>query len=378
MYFYTGIVFMVIACLISLACVAIGIAYFSMARQLTRRMRETLGEMETVLAESLEAMRDLESRRDSEQQVVPPMRIALEPLANLSSGGSGVGNVDRIASWLVQHSFDFVGDFEIHPLGEQLKLYLSDDRLLVAAIRMPSVNDVGHVQTSYVEFCCDLGNGQRAGVCNPPNSTVPLDSEAIGKFYEGSVHEDFGLLSRMWLDAKDIVDRYSVIPVNRERITGFFEEAHAAEMDWRIATGGVSEREIRESFAAQGVEATREDIDAIQSHWQIEIENQLAKQSERCRRQMASGRAVLIVHEHCQVNHLLSRVRELLGELQMAQTDLESGIEELRTLLGRFSPRDAIARFRPLLPKPFRYDLVDQISDPIPADIYLFPTVNSR
>jgi len=60
------------------------------------------------------------------------------------------------------------------------------------------------------------------------------------------------------------------------------------------------------------------------------------------------------------------------------ETDLEPAqltriSDELESLLRLFSPREAIARLRPLLPESFRFNLVDQLRKPVEADLYLLP-----
>lgn len=362
------LVFIVIGALIAFSCIALGVAYVIVASRLTRRMRKTVGEMEAILADSIEAVRVLEAQRAAEPSSVPPMRITLEP-ASVRPAVS-VDLVDRIESWILSHGFFPTGDFEVLPHGEQLRTFLSDDRTLVAAIRMDR-----NGKDLYAEFCCDLGNGRRGGVGNPPLDSVQLPPDASGKYFSGRLEDDFQLLSQMWLEAKDIVDNEIVYEVRPEDIRAFFEHAHATEMDTWIACGGLSESEIRDSFEVQGIEASNDDVESIQCQWQSAVERQLASLSSKAREHLRQGSEVLVVHENCISAHLVERLSTLFQENEIHRDrDLAEILAELEILLRRFSPREAIARLRPVLPNHLRYQLIDQLTSPVGADVYRFPS----
>ncbi len=350
--------------------VTIGIAYVIVARRLSRSMSRTVADMERMLVGSLEAARANRLPGSEQLSLVPPMRIHLEPASN-AWDGEGDALVRRIDDWLRQHSFELVGDFIIEELaGERLRVFLSQDRYLVAAIRQSP--DAGE---PYVEFCMDLGKGHRGGVSNPPCGTLQLPSDAIGSFHDVRLSEHFEQLSRMWLEAKELTDEHDVRVVDTGRIAEFYEEAHACEMDFRMAQGGVSEDEIRSAFAAQGVVPSVDDVAEIQEQWQLAIEHHLLDFSARAQNHHYAGGHILIVHNGSVQSYLLHRIVDMLDEVEglegMSREEILSTISELRILLNRFSPREAMARFRPLLPKPVRYNLVDQLKQPIEADLYL-------
>lgn len=329
-------------------------------------MRDTIQEMEDMLSRTLDAtdFRELAVSADG----IPPMQIHLEDSRVDFSGGHPI--VERIDAWLRAHDFDWIGDFAIEELGyEQLRVFLSRDRCLVASIRQ-----LPEAPEPYVEFCFDLGDRQRGGVSNPPNSTLQLPSDAIGRFHAGQLSENFDLLNQMWLEAVELVEAHEVHPVDRQRIAEFFEEAHAAEMEFRIAHGGVSAEEIRYSLAAQGVEPTSADIEHVQQQWQESIENYLLDFSSRGMNHHVGGGEILIVHDGSLPDYLIRRIQGMLEQKEIDEDpgaeDMLQWIVELRSLLDRFSPREAMARFRPLLPQSMRYHLVDQMSHPLEADLY--------
>ncbi|MCA9133242.1 MAG: hypothetical protein KDA45_08805, partial [Planctomycetales bacterium] len=265
--------------LVVLAILALTIAYFIVARQLSLKLQGTVEQMQALLADSIEANGEREDARGSTYDSVPPMRIQLKPLE------SGLWRTEplgaRVDAWLREHSFSAVGDFRVLEIDQEvLRVYLSDDRRLLAALRYQADSP-----QPYVEFCFDLGHGTRGGISNPPGSPIELPPEAVGKYFRGGLNDDFSLLSRMWLEAKELVDEHTVYAIDAEQIAAFFEEAHAAQMDFQLARGGVSEAEIRAAFTAQGIEPSDDDIAHIQQQWQLAIEQRLLELSHRGQRQ---------------------------------------------------------------------------------------------
>ncbi|MCA9191576.1 MAG: hypothetical protein KDB03_07435 [Planctomycetales bacterium] len=359
--------------LVVLAFCTLAIAYLFLARRMTLQLRETVQELDQLLNQSVD-LKNIEeiSSIVSASNCVPPMRISVVPV-QLESWQLGNHEIfQRIENWLTTHSFHHVGDFGVRQIeGEVMRTYLSDDQKLIAAVRNNKDN-----QTPYVEFCFSLGDGTRGGICNPPAATVPLPNDAVGKFYWMDLGDNPELLSRMWVEAKELVDHNKAQSIPPERVANFFEEAHATEMDFRIQRGGLSEDEIRASFAAQHIEPTAVDIANIQSQWQHAIEEYLLDFSPRGCQQYEQGLDVLIVHAASlsdYVAHRLNDALNLAGYETYEEDDLREMQEELLGLLRKFPVREAIARFRPLLPKELRYHLIDQLKSPVEADLYQLP-----
>lgn len=354
--------------------IAIATAYLIMMRRMTLKIRDTIQDIERQLSQAVDlAGKHRPVDTEAVATCVPPMRIHLE---NTASDSAIFGRIGQQAeTWLRQREFRFAGQFVIEELGhEQLRVFLSGDSMLLAAVRLPV-----EAAEPYVEFCFDLGGGQIGGVANPPDATIVLPADAVGKFYAGSLCDNLELLDQMWSEAKALIADHETLPVEENRVAELYETAHACEMDFRIEQGGVSEYEIRQSLLSQGIEACEEDIVAIQEQWQAAIEEHLLDFSSRALNHAHAGRQILIVHNGSIDNYLLHRIRTLLQAMQVIDhvdaEELRESLSELSTLLARFSPREAISRFRALLPEPIRYNLVDQLHYPIEADLYVLPKV---
>ena len=357
------------------AIVVLGIAvvivlYFVVARKITLRVRHSLRDFEAMRGGAIDAdyFRSIEDEEDSEFDV-PPMRIHLKrasPGIWLSENG-----VEEGAKWILNNGFEFVGDYLIEELpGSRLKVFLSDDRWLVATIRQDRGDD-----PAYVEFCFDLGNNQRGGVSNPPNATVPLPDGAIGEHFHDDFYDGVHILPRMLERARVLAEENAELKVDREKIEEFFEAAHAAEMDMRIERGGLTAEEIRLALAHDQQSVSKAEIEVIQRDWQDAIEQFLVEQSPRGAECFDENGEVIAVHDGSLSTFLLDRFCDFYeGESEIEPEDLLRIMGELETLLRLFKPREAIARFRPLLPESMRFSLIDQLRKPVEADLYLLPS----
>jgi hypothetical protein len=361
-------ILVIIGACVVLASFAFAVAYFVLSRRLAHKMQETVDAMEVMLAKSVEA--DAFSvLSDSSPDSIPPMKIRL--LRSDRKLFSDTPLCERIDEWLIAHGFERNGCYVVEELDEEeLCIYLSDDRKLVGSIRQPA-----HALEPFVEFCFDLSDnyhlGYRGGVSNPPEGTLALPSDAIGRHFGGRLSENFGLLSQMWLEAKELVDRHRVQLVSADKLAEFYEEAHAVEMECRMRAGGVTESEVRASFAAQGIEPTDEDVAGIVAQWQTAISEHLLDLSPKAESHLEQGQHVLVVHDSTEREFLTRGLQVFFNSLKDAAPTENDLVGEFRMLLTKFSPRDAVARFRALLPSQFRYRLIDQIRHPVEADFYV-------
>lgn len=365
---------LVIAAMILIATIlVVAIAYSIAMHRITRKLQDTVEEMEGILATKLEAARyELERSYGNGGSSVPPMRIHWESALDKPMVFGRIGT--KVIEWLDANDYRFVGQFIVEEVGgEIIRAYCRRDQRLAALMRLPTDGS-----EAYMEFCFNLGDNEIAGVANPPSSTVPLPPDAIGAYYPEVLSEDFLVLDRMHLEASSLASTHSTEPMPKEPdgLAKLFEDTHATEMDFRLGTGGISEQEIRSAFRRQGDSASEDDIDTIQREWQEAIEKHLLDFSSRGLNYHHSGKKVLIVHDGIVRSYLTDRIRLALEELsvdQEHQIELLDTYDEFHQLLARFSPREAVARFRPLLPQAFRYDLVDQLSQPVEADLYVLP-----
>jgi hypothetical protein len=141
-------------------------------------------------------------------------------------------------------------------------------------------------------------------------------------------------------------------------------------MSSRISEGGVSEQEIREALLRQGLRPTIAQIGLIQRQWQAAIEDYLLEFSARGKNFRYKGDPVLVVHDGSLGTYISSQLHCCLLKRLSDPREASLLCRELEQMLVRFNPREAISRFRPLLPAEWRFELVDQIRRPVAADIY--------
>jgi hypothetical protein len=359
-----------IGAIVVLGITIIFVLYFIVVRRISLRVRQSLRDFEAMQggrAIDADFFRSVESVSESGFDV-PPMRI------HMHQASSEIWMNERVAAegaqWIERNGFEYVGDFLIDELPEsRLKVFLSEDRWLVATIRQDRAN-----HPAYVEFCFDLGDNQRGGVSNPPTGTVPLPDGAIGEHFHENFSAGVEILPKMLERARELVEENDVVKVDRANIEEFFEAAHAAEMDLRIERGGLTADEIRLAFEHDHQSVSSAEIEVIQCDWQGAIERFLIEQSAKSVEHFDDSGEVVAVHDGSLSAFLLNRFNDFYShEVEVEPEELSRIMDELKTLLRLFKPREAIARFRPLLPESQRFSLIDQLRTPVEADLYLLP-----
>lgn len=313
----------------------------------------------------------LESRMEP-RSIIPPMSIFLEPIEHRWHVVDEL--CKRIDLWMQRHHFQRVGYFRVDQWdGEELCAYLSQDRYLVAAVRMAK-----DVVEPYVEFLFDLGDGQRGGTSNPPASVIRPPDDSAGRSFDGRLSTDFLIIDRMYEVACALAKQQEPVPIDPERIAQFYELAHEHEMAQRVHCGGITETEIRDVLLRQGVEPTESQVATLQRQWQLAIEDYLLEFSARGKNRLMDGDHILIVYAGSLRSYLLGQLEPIITNSVQAAHERTKLILDLDQLLNQFDPREAVERFLAILPNNHGIDLVDQIIRPIPADIYAgpFPSEN--
>lgn len=371
----------VIICLLAIASALVlllGLAvviYYCMAvRRFAGRLDSVAQELEVFL-ETRQAQLNPASQDNAGQEpdCIPPMRIHLESDKSLDDAAWLQASGQRCSDWLESQAFVRVGNFVIEELGdERLRIFLSEDGTLIASLRWPAQAD-----EPYLEFCFQLLNGESGGVANPPEATLPLSEDAIGRFFAGRLSDQPDLPARMLAAAKSLAAEHVLARFELSTVPLFYEEAHATEMDLRLSKGGVTREEIEHSLLAQGLPATKSDIERVQNEWQDAIEKHLLDFSSLGLNQVYSGESVMIVYDGSVDEYLVRRLKEILLDLSLvgkvSREEVEQSLREMRELLATFTPREAVARLRPMLPEPIRYHLVDQLDHPLEAEVYVLP-----
>lgn len=368
-----------IGAIVVISIVVLAIFYVLLVRKVTLRIKRSLRDLEQLDSDVLESHfrrlgKDVPTENDDFDDEnfddefddaeatsdVPPMRIHLLSIDHFEQVFQD--EVNLVTNWMRKHGFELIGDYRIPELGNtELRAFISSDQRVVAALRTLDYEP-------YVEFCFDLGKGLRGGVSNPPTATIPLPMDAVGSHLVVDLSDEG--LTKMHQLARTLAEQHEANIVDRNRIVSFFEEAHSTEMDARIQRGGLSEAEIQQSLSNYGSYETR-DVQAVQNDWQTAINHFLIRQSNKVTSRTNEESNVLVVYDASLARLLLDRIRTVYGQLQTQE--LTAKLDELESMLKRFSPREAIARFRPLLPENMRYDLIDQLKKPVEADLYLMP-----
>ncbi len=329
-----------------------------------KRSNEDSHQIQSALTNLNHRLTQLECRLDV-QSTVPPMHIFLEPKDRRWHSRDELCR--KIDQWMSKHDFERLGYFSIEGLNrEELCTYLSHDRLLVGAIRMPL-----DISEPYIEFCFSSGpSGQRGGVGNPPQSTIGTTDGVAGRYFQGSLSVDFSLLDQMHVAARQLLQDHTATPVDPHHIAEFFEEAHAYEMACRVASGGISQQEILEALRRQGVQPTSDQVSAVQCQWQAAIQDYLLEFSPQGKNYLVAGHRLLIVHDGSYVNFLSSQLSQLLKQSLADAQEIGLLCQQLEQLLERFQPRQAISRFCRLIPMACMLRLVDQMRFPVACDVY--------
>ncbi|HBE67672.1 MAG TPA: hypothetical protein DDW52_05935 [Planctomycetaceae bacterium] len=347
----------IVVAILVVLCFVLAAVYLVIAQRIAARMNAAVREMESILADAAP------SRFASYLPGIPPLEIRLAPTAEFESilNPRELSAAQIVQSRLEQLSFRFIGDYVSSYEGEQIRCLLSDDNALLATLRRPAEEEV------YLEFCIDLGEDGAAGVANPPSGTIAPTDTTRGRHFSVGLVANPGIVNEMWLAAKDLLDSHKYCEITPESVASFFERSHASEVAYRLESGGVTSQEIEAAFSAHGKVASREDIQVIQQRWQRAIDRHiLAETGGR-----VAARRVLVVHDSSTPEHLLHQLRRMLDISLEEWPEFEEEYgDQLVAMLRLFSPREAMARFRPYLPAELRFEMLTSVDVPIAADLY--------
>ncbi len=356
-----------------LMLIVLAIAYVTVQRRVSQRLQQAMEEINLLLQAQAESSPS--DGQDTEGQFVPPMRIHFEAATSNLAPFQPHGL--KVHQQLIEWGFELMGQYVVEELQDEcIRIYLDDSQHYIALLRRPQSE-----QEPYIEFCFVSTDGELGGVANPPRSTVQLPADVLGRYYNVSFSEEPGLAARMWSEVQELAEGLECIAIENspESIARIFEDAHAEEMDYRLVSGGLSEAEILQSLSSQGTPVSADDVEMVQASWQAAIEQHLLDFSPRGLNHHILGREILVVYDGSVNSYLINRIGRMLEQWEIvderSRDEIVAILEELQELLNRFTPREAIARFRPLLPQKLRYDLVDQLSMPVEADFYVLSEI---
>ncbi len=344
-----------IGAVVVIAIVVVLVMYYLLVRRVRNRVRQSLREFEDLNVGSIDAA--IAREGDSAGELcfeVPPMRIHLREASHEIWGADAA--VLEATCWIRAKGFEFISDYLIDEAPEaRLRVFLSEDQLLVATIRQDS-QELCRMSSSVLTWAI-IGVAVSAIRPIPPSrsrrmrsaSTFTTTSMMACISCRRCLREPVSLLRSM------VRGEWTLM-----RFVHSSRRPHAHEMDARIERGGLTIDEIRSTLEHSRQAVSPAEIEEIQWTWQDAIDRFLVDQS---RKRFDDADEWLAVHDGSLSTYLYDRLSKYYSEvLRIDSEEFARVSQELKTLLELFQPREAIARFRPLLPSEIRINLVDQTS----------------
>jgi hypothetical protein len=208
-------------------------------------------------------------------------------------------------------------------------------------------------------------------------STAPQGAEldhAPGKTKVYARGTDTAALYRRFLSERR---PEGLVPLSADSFVSFFEKAYADEMDWRNSRGGATEEEIRRIAAASGEEYTDEVIaetrrhnleQAIEGLDEAFRERFLAQTSMSAAEWEKTRERLVFIYDLLTPEHVEQRFVTVQDE-----EDEEDEEPSLPDELAGQPARQAFAALNQSAPPARRFQKLAELSEPVPADVYLAP-----
>lgn len=167
-------------------------------------------------------------------------------------------------------------------------------------------------------------------------------------------------------------------PVSADAFTWTFEQAYARSMDWRNSRGGPTEEEIRRTLETSGKQVTDEEVAAVRAA-QLE---QALEGLEVALRERFLATTRLSAAEWEAVEDRLVFIHDLLPEERVAlvfygaqggDDEDDEDVPEIPRALRGLPARRLFARLNETAPPDRRFEKLDELSEPLPADVYASP-----
>lgn len=168
-----------------------------------------------------------------------------------------------------------------------------------------------------------------------------------------------------------------LVAASADTFASIFEKAYAQSMDWRNSRGGPTEEEIRRTLEASGEEVTEEAVAAVRA---MQLEQALEGLEVALReRFLATTR--LSAAEWEAVDGRLLFIHDLLPEERVALLfyqaqggdEDDEDVPEIPPALRGLPARQLFARLNETAPPDRRFEKLDELSQPLPADVYASP-----
>lgn len=306
---------------------------------------------------------------------VPPMRIRLQP--NRRVRWRDPAYVENVQSLLAEQGFEPLGDFT----SSELQTVAPDFRVVV--FWHPQLCALAEIQQSAVESVTvefasiDEAEQVYAVVVTnlfrldeqPERNVLHLPEQKLGDALTA-------LLQRR--PASGLLQTLSAA-----RYGELFERLYAAEMDWRMARGGLTADEVARIVAYEGAALTDELVEAVQTAWRIRFSEFLsAELRENFRREFHVAdeewkkiRCRLVFIHDKQLLWQAFQTWEPVYSTVYDPGDNEvyaRRCDALRDEVADKTPREAFAQLNEKLGE-LRFQPYGEMNAPVAADVYLHP-----
>ncbi len=314
----------------------------------------------TIRAKFRKLFRDLQSHAEDAMVTATPPRIHLRAVDSIDWADEEA--IEALTVPLPGLGFEDAGQYEFREMkGVQLHAWVNPEQAAVAVVyEHPTAGAWMDFVTQYEDGTriTFTNTGQGGGLDHQPGHTIErrpgLDPQA---------------LYREFLEARP---RRPAIPVGAGEFVAVFEEAYAAEMDWRNARGGPTERAIRAIAAESGFM----DDDALVEATREQMQEQALEDLDTTLRRRFSQETSLSVAEWERVRDRLVIVHDRLTPERLDETTADWVDDDVlapsAVALGQ-SPREAFAAFNARLPSGRRFVKLGEVKEPIEAEVYYAP-----
>lgn len=292
---------------------------------------------------------------------IPPPRIKLVKLDAIQ--WQQAEEVQAIEDALRRSGFDEIGGFRVEPTKRLLQAFSKPAEAAYAIVYESPKSGV------WLDLVTRYLDGEKVAYSTLRDTLLDRAENDVIRFHEGLTAEE--LLGRFLADRPAKPMR----PVSADEFVGFFEQAHAESMDWRMARGGISEAELRRQYESRGEECSPAVVMAVLRIWAAAIDDFYQRQ---CREQFLSdsreaqrwgqiGDRLIVIHDRT----AFDRLEELCDETFHEFFDEEGGPGSDSAAEGSGSRRSAFARWNAAQTNGRKYEKVGEVSQPVVADVYL-------
>ncbi|MCH9670650.1 MAG: hypothetical protein K0U93_04305 [Gammaproteobacteria bacterium] len=318
---------------------------------------------------------------------VPPFRIELTPKPTPT--WQQEAEVDTFSHVIETSGFQRIGDFAIPQMHDLMVRGFCDRKRAAFAIIYE------HPQVGLVLDLVRIHKGCTATVTSAPDDGLdhPGNTARTQIPFE-NLDEDGA--SATWAKMLPALDELckdkTPIPALPKTFVAAFTSSYAAEMDWRIRRGGVTEDEVRRVALAGGQEDPAPDaIEQVKAVWRSTIDKFVG--SEVIGQFLAAREIsavdweqmrdrILVVHEYSETDALCDSLAALTDTPAPADdaevsepNEAASGLRaELGAAFTDAQVIDGFAAALELLPSTHRFEKIGSVQRPWRAEVYLKPS----